>query len=171
MTMNNGYCYKMAKCLTNEEDDACEAQCISSNVYNKKSYKLEFLDTSLCYTKTPEEEIEEQRQIGLAVNFLASYGVQVKSDDGFYYRNIWNVLKELGAELAKREKELDISCTIRGIKNFGRQYKCDFPDPAELNAVLSAGEIAIVTDINTLYRYVLFAGTDSWLLVSSEDCF
>lgn len=77
--------------------------CISSNKYTAKSYKLDFLDTSLSYTKTPEEELEEQRQIELAVNFLASYGVQAKTEDGFYYRNIWNVLKELGAELARRE--------------------------------------------------------------------
>lgn len=144
--------------------------CTSSNKYTAKNYKLDFLDTSLSYTKTPEEELEEQRQIELAVNFLASYGVQARTDDGFYYRNIWNVLKELGAELAKREK-VHSAETIRGIKNLGKQHRCDFPDPAELNALLSAGEIAIVTDINTLYRYVLFPGTDNWLLVSSKDCF
>ena len=101
---DSGYCYQLGRCLTGEEDDICEAQCISSNVYNKKSYKINFLDTSLSYTKTPEEELEEQRQIDLAVSFLASYGVQAKTDDGFYYRNIWNVLKELGAELARREE-------------------------------------------------------------------
>lgn len=101
---DSGYCYQLGRCLTDEEDDICEAQCTSSNKYNERSFKINFLDTSLVYTKTPEEELEEQRQIDLAVNFLASYRVQVKSDDGYCYRNIWNVLKELGAELARREE-------------------------------------------------------------------
>lgn len=75
--------------------------CISSNVYLKKSYKLN-LD-ELAYNKTFEEEMEEQRKIELAISHLEGLGVEVVSEYG-HYRNIYNVLKDLGECLDKNNK-------------------------------------------------------------------
>lgn len=71
--------------------------CISSNVYTKKSYKLD----DLVYNKTFEEEMEEKRKLDLAINHLEGLGVEVVSEYGFY-RNIYNVLKDLGECLDKK---------------------------------------------------------------------
>lgn len=71
---------------------------ISSNIYPVKSYKLN-LD-ELVYNKTFEEEMEEKRKIELAINHLEGLGVEVVSEYG-YYRNIYNVLKDLGECLDK----------------------------------------------------------------------
>lgn len=59
-----------------------------------------FLDTSLTYNKTFEEEMEEQRKIEMAIYHLEKLGVKVKTEYG-YYRNIYNVLKDLGECLDK----------------------------------------------------------------------
>lgn len=75
--------------------------CISSNVYSKKSYKLN-LD-ELAYNKTFEEEMEEKRKIELAISHLEGLGVEVVSEYG-HYRNIYNVLKDLGECLDKNNK-------------------------------------------------------------------
>jgi hypothetical protein len=76
---------------------------MSSNVYTKKSYKLD-LDTDLVYNKTYEEEMEEQRKLQLAIDFFESRGVEVVSKYG-HYRNIYNVLKDFG-EYLNSQKEL-----------------------------------------------------------------
>lgn len=72
---------------------------ISSNIYPVKSYKLN-LD-ELAYNKTFEEEMEEKRKIELAISHLEGLGVEVVSEYGFY-RNIYNVLKDLGECLDKK---------------------------------------------------------------------
>lgn len=59
---------------------------ISSNVYPAKEYKLDL---------TYEEEMEEKRKLELAINFLEGFGIEVVSEYG-HYRNIYNVLKDLG---------------------------------------------------------------------------
>ena len=74
---------------------------ISSNIYPVKSYKLN-LD-ELAYNKTFEEEMEEKRKIELAISHLEGLGVEVVSEYGFY-RNIYNVLKDLGECLDKKSK-------------------------------------------------------------------
>lgn len=74
---------------------------ISSNIYPVKSYKLN-LD-ELVYNKTFEEEMEEKRKIELAISHLEGLGVEVVSEYGFY-RNIYNVLKDLGECLDKNNK-------------------------------------------------------------------
>ena len=70
---------------------------ISSNVIYQKSYKLD----DLVYNKTFEEEMEEKRKLDLAINHLEGLGVKVVSEYGFY-RNIYNVLKDLGECLDKK---------------------------------------------------------------------
>lgn len=50
---------------------------------------------SLVYNKTFEEEMNEQRQVSLAESYLRSLGIEVKTDYG-YYRNTYDVLKDLG---------------------------------------------------------------------------
>ena len=59
---------------------------------------------SLEYNKTFEEEMEEQRKMNLAISHLEEFGVEVVSKYGFY-RNIYNVLKDLGECLDKKQKE------------------------------------------------------------------
>ena len=68
---------------------------ISSLAHQPKDYKLD-----LVYNKTYEEEKEEKRKLDLAINFLEGFGVEVISEYG-NYRNIYNVLKDLGECLDK----------------------------------------------------------------------
>jgi hypothetical protein len=74
---------------------------ISGNKYLDQSFKLNLGD--LAYSKTFEEEMEEERKIALAISYLEGLGVEVKSEYG-YYRNIYNVLKDLGECLDKNNK-------------------------------------------------------------------
>ena len=66
---------------------------ISSDKYLDRSFKMNLED--LVYSKTYEEEMEEKRKIKLAISHLEKLGVEVVSKYG-YYRNIYNVLKDLG---------------------------------------------------------------------------
>ena len=68
---------------------------ISSNAYPAREYKLD-----LVYNKTYEEEMEEKRKLELAINYLEGFGIEVVSEYG-HYRNIYNVLKDLGEYLDK----------------------------------------------------------------------
>lgn len=78
--------------------------CISSNVYEPKSYKLSLNDgTSLVYSKSFEEEIEEKRKVLIAEAYLESLGVKVKTDEYGYYRNTYNILLDLGEYLSKTD--------------------------------------------------------------------
>lgn len=62
------------------------------------------LDTSLSYSKTPEEEFEEQRKVLLAENYLESLGIKVKTDMYGFYRNTYDILLDLGKYLSKNNK-------------------------------------------------------------------
>ena len=75
--------------------------CISNSEYSERSFKLNLGD--LVYNKTFEEEMEEQRKIKLAINHLEGLGVEVESEYG-HYRNIYNVLKDLGECLDKKSR-------------------------------------------------------------------
>ena len=74
---------------------------ISTNTYTNRNYKLDLGE--LVYNKTFEEEMEEERKIGLAISHLERLGVEVVSEYG-HYRNIYNVLKDLGECLNKKNK-------------------------------------------------------------------
>ena len=76
---------------------------ISTNTYTDRNYKLDL--GALVYNKTFEEEMEEQRKINLAISHLEGLGVEVVSEYGFY-RNIYNVLKDLGECLDNKQKNL-----------------------------------------------------------------
>lgn len=71
--------------------------CISSNVYTKKSYKLD-----LVYNKTFEEEMEEKQKVDIAESYLEGLGVKVKTDMYDYYRNTYDILLDLGEYLSKK---------------------------------------------------------------------
>ena len=72
---------------------------ISNNEYVKRDLNLKLGD--LVYSKTFEEEKEEKRKLDLAINHLEELGVEVVSEYGFY-RNIYNILKDLGECLDKK---------------------------------------------------------------------
>lgn len=74
-----------------------------SNIEPVKSPTLGDLFTDLSYNKTFEEEMEEKRKMDLAISHLEGLGVEVVSEYGFY-RNIYNVLKDLGECLDKANK-------------------------------------------------------------------
>ena len=74
---------------------------ISSNKYVERDLKLNLGD--LAYNKTFEEEMEEKRKLDLAINHLEGLGVEVVSKYGFY-RNIYNVLKDIGECLDRNNK-------------------------------------------------------------------
>ena len=75
--------------------------CISSNVYSKKSYKLNLGE--LVYSKTFEEEMEEKRKVAIAEGYLEGLGVKVKTDMYDYYRNTYDILLDLGEYLSKKD--------------------------------------------------------------------
>lgn len=75
--------------------------CISSNKYSERNYKIDF--TKLEYSKTPEEEREEQLMAATAESYLESLGIKVKTEYG-YYRNTWDILKDFGEYLSKNNK-------------------------------------------------------------------
>lgn len=74
---------------------------ISSNKYVERDLNLNLGD--LVYNKTFEEEMEEKRKLDLAISHLERLGVEVVSEYGFY-RNIYNVLKDLGECLDRNNK-------------------------------------------------------------------
>lgn len=75
--------------------------CISSNTYTERNYKIDF--TKLEYSKTPEEEREEQLMVATAEDYLESLGIKIKTEYG-YYRNTWDILKDFGEYLSKNNK-------------------------------------------------------------------
>jgi 5-enolpyruvylshikimate-3-phosphate synthase len=54
--------------------------------------------TKLEYTKTCKEEQEEQSMVATAEYYLRRFGVETKTDYG-YYRNTYDILKDLGEYL------------------------------------------------------------------------
>ena len=75
--------------------------CISSNTYTERNYKFDF--TKLEYSKTPEQEREEQLMVATAEGYLENLGIKIKTEYG-YYRNTWDILKDFGEYLSKNNK-------------------------------------------------------------------
>ena len=61
------------------------------------------IGTSLVYSKTYEEEMEEARKVSVAESYLTNMGVQIKTNYGFY-RDTYDILKDLGEILSKQKK-------------------------------------------------------------------
>ena len=103
------YCIKYGiNCeYANHYSNACNiTACVKSNIIAEiscRSYNIPHLDTGLVYSKTPEEELEEQNNVFLAENYLAGLGIQVKTNYG-NYRPTYDILKELGEYLSKNNK-------------------------------------------------------------------
>lgn len=74
---------------------------IKTNVINDTN---SLLDTSLTYSKTPEEEFEEQRKASLAESYLESIGIKVRTDMYGFYRHTYDILIDLGEYLSKKSK-------------------------------------------------------------------
>lgn len=70
---------------------------LNNDIAEKNMYLTPTLN-SLCYNKTPEEKLEEKRKLNLAVTFLENFGIEVKTEYGFY-RDTYSVLKDLGERL------------------------------------------------------------------------
>lgn len=62
--------------------------------------KHSFLDCSLSYNKTFEEEVEEMEKVSLAERYLENLGIKVRTNYG-YYRNVYDILLELGEYWSK----------------------------------------------------------------------
>lgn len=116
---------------------------VSSNKYSDQSFKLNLGD--LVYSKTFEEEMEEQRKIELAIGHLEGLGVEVKSEYG-YYRNIYNVLKDLGECLDNMDKKILIEELISTINEEIDQ------SPSTAHYLCSDGTI-ITTDVGYVYDW------------------
>lgn len=91
--------YKMNSEANLTEKTSSLKEYISAVLNNDVVEKIKYLN-SLCYNKTPEEELEEKRKLNLAVTFLENFNIKVKSEYGFY-RNIYDILKDLGERLDK----------------------------------------------------------------------
>lgn len=71
---------------------------------NKVNDSDSILDNSLAYSKTPEEEFEEQRKVLLAENYLKSLGIKVRTDMYGYYRHTYDILLDLAEYLSEKNK-------------------------------------------------------------------
>ena len=96
------YCMQTGRpCENAGQNEACMiTACTKTAVINKNNNT--YLDTPLAYSKTPEEELEEQRKISLAENYLEGLGVKVKTEYGNYYSTYF-ILKDLGEYLSKNK--------------------------------------------------------------------
>ena len=74
--------------------------CISGNTY-ERNYKIDL--TELVYSKSPEQEREEQNMIATAESYLESLGIKVKTEYG-YYRFVSDILKDFGEYLSQNNK-------------------------------------------------------------------
>ena len=72
---------------------------ISSNTY--RNYKIDF--TKLEYTKTPEQEREEQLMAATARCYLESLGIKVSTEYG-HYRDTYDIMKDFGKWLSENNK-------------------------------------------------------------------
>jgi ABC-type transport system substrate-binding protein len=88
--------------------------CISSNEYTGRNMRIDL--TKLEYTKTYEEEQEEQLMAATAEAYLESLGIKVKTEYGDY-RNTWYILKDFGTWLSKNDKyTLPADYLVRAVK-------------------------------------------------------
>ena len=76
------------------------ANITSCEVANE-GYKL---DTTITYTKTFEEEMEEKRKVSIAENYLEGLSIKVKTDMYGYYRHTYDILLDLGEYLSKHNR-------------------------------------------------------------------
>ena len=63
-------------------------------------------DIELVYTKSFEQEMEEKQMVLAAELWLEGKGIKVKTDMYGYYRNTWDILKDLGEYLSKNKTGL-----------------------------------------------------------------
>ena len=63
------------------------------------------LDTVIASNKTPEDRYEEERKVSIAENYLEGLGIKVKTDMYGYYRDTYDILKDLGEYLSKNIDE------------------------------------------------------------------
>ena len=63
------------------------------------------IDTELSSSKTPEDRYEEERKVSIAENYLEGLGIKVKTDMYGYYRDTYDILKDLGEYLSKNIDE------------------------------------------------------------------
>lgn len=74
------------------------------SVSNKLPNKNSDVSLELVYTKTYEEEMQEQNFVALAESYLESLGIKVRTDMYGYYRNTYHILKDFGEYLSKNNK-------------------------------------------------------------------
>ena len=87
--------------------------CISSNEHTR-NYKIDL--TELVYSKTPEQEREEQLMAATARCYLESLGIKVSTKYG-HYRDTYDIMKDFGEWLSKNNKyTLPADYFIRAIK-------------------------------------------------------
>lgn len=64
----------------------------------------QYFTLPLSYSKSIEEEYEEQQNAFRAESYLKSLGIKVKTDMYDYYRNTYDILIDLGKYLSKNNK-------------------------------------------------------------------
>lgn len=74
------------------------------SVSNKLPNKNSDVSLELAYTKTYEEEMQEQNFVAVAESYLESLGIKVRTDMYGYYRNTYHILKDFGEYLSKNNK-------------------------------------------------------------------
>lgn len=55
---------------------------------------------TLTYNEAMNEELDRQQKVSSAVNYLEGLGIKVRTEYG-YYRNTYDVLRDLGEYLSK----------------------------------------------------------------------
>ena len=57
---------------------------------------------TITYNETINEELDRQQKVSLALNYLEGLGIKVRTEYG-YYRNMYDVLRDLGEYLSKND--------------------------------------------------------------------
>lgn len=84
--------------------EACKYKhCTDCSEFKIAELTLTYKIPELAYTKTPEEEREEQLMVATAEGYLEDLGIKIKTEYG-YYRNTWDILKDFGEYLSKNDK-------------------------------------------------------------------
>ena len=112
----NGHCTITACTRTGELMSESYRLKFSTNTLNKNltriskdadiAVKENFYDqTPLESSKTPEDEYNDQQKISLAENYLESLGIKVRTDMYGFYRNTYDILKDLGEYLSNNKND------------------------------------------------------------------
>ena len=73
-----------------------------NRINSEKTSSLLCGQGTITYNETINEELDRQQKVSLALNYLEGLGIKVRTEYG-YYRNMYDVLRDLGEYLSKND--------------------------------------------------------------------